>query len=246
MGRVLAVVVNWRRPGNIPAVVNALRAQTVPLKIVLVDNSSTLCSWRNTKIDDLFTVRRNLGPACRYLPPLAETECQLTYFQPDDWLPGPRHVEHLLETAEKVNGEFVSIGQDGRRVDPRRGRIIRRRSRLGDQRQRTDFLVSSELVRTDFVHHAVNFRCRMIEAFGDKVSLFEDDLFLSFGIQWLTGFASYLTPKPESEQQRWRVARLPSPHALCSRANHDEIRTEFVRQAMKLGWRSLCMPGLPV
>jgi hypothetical protein len=47
-----------------------------------------------------------------------------------------------------------------------------------------------------------------------------------------------LAPESPTAAESWRAARLPAPHALCARDNHNEIRDYFVSRMIEFGWRS--------
>lgn len=256
---VLATVVNYRRPGNIPIVLKALRAQSVPLHVSLVecspDTEFALPLDFHKQADSYFAIQHNLGPCSRFLPPLMLTGFDYTYFQVDDFAPGCQYVEHLLRTADALRGEFATIGQEGRNVGfyQAKGRSQRQfglcHERIcddGESPVTCDVVTTSELCRTAYMVHAIEFRNDMIERHGIRiegddetgVSLFEDDLILCFGIQRQTGWPSYATTRPIGDNRSWKARRLPAPYALCARENHHELRDRFVRQAMECAWTS--------
>jgi hypothetical protein len=246
--RVLAVVQNWRRPFNIRQVVESLRAQTVPLHIALVDCADdprfSVDQGTTRLCDDIFEAKRNNGPACRFIPPLMLPQFKHCYFAVDDHLPGPRHVECLLQTASRLEGEFATIGQDGRVV--RGGQIVKRRMKCWPDRPRPcDFITSSELIETRWIPSVVRWRRMVFEEFGDESLLFEDDLTLCMAFQQevrarlgIEPVPCYLTPAVSSEEEWWAVRRLQSPHALSARPDHVERRNRYVQKAIAAGWSS--------
>lgn len=244
---VLAVIINWRRPQNLPLIVGALRAQTVPLHICVIECApgtefALPPDQLHSLADTVFTVNRNFGPMSRLIPALAFTEYEYVFFQVDDFAPGPRCVEHFLLTARHMHNQFATLGQDGRRVDMASKSLSGRRVRMHETEcVPVDAVTSSELVRSDAIQYAIDFRWKMIRRHGiENVSLFEDDLFLCFGIQEATGLPSLLTPDCPSPAESWRATKFRTgEEALCARPDHREGRDLFVWQAIECGWRSL-------
>lgn len=246
----LAVVVNWRRPANIPIILASLRRQSRPVFIALVDNNADGTEFATppstrADADVVFAVGpRNLGPCCRFLPPLAMPEFKWTFFAVDDHVPGDRHVEYLHQFAS-THHHAVCVGQDGRIVLPD-GTLSRRRTRMHpSDLVRVDVITTSEIASTRRVVAATSFRSRMLELFGSEFPDTEDDLIFNFGaVNYHLNHYCAITPAPPSDAESWRGGgRLPSPHALCSREDHRERRDRFVRQAIDIGWRSRANPA---
>jgi hypothetical protein len=246
---VLSVLINWKRPANCLRVLRAIREQSVASYIALVecspDTEFAAPPEARQLADIVFTVNQNLGPCSRFIPPLALQEYRYTFFAVDDHVPGPRHLEWLLQCAKQLDNNFATIGQDGRRTSG--DTISRRRVRMQPGIPTPcDFITSSELCMTAWLPFVANFRADLTKEYGSDISQFEDDLFLCFGIQchikmrWGVAAPCYLTPDPLSIEQSWRASRLHAPHALCGRENHHEIRDLFVRRAMEFGWSSRC------
>lgn len=250
MPEVLGVILNWRRPANVRRVLRAMREQSVPLFIALVEcapgTEHAAGPEAESLADIVFTVNKNTGPTARFIPPLALPGFKYTYFGVDDHLPGRRHLEWMLKTAADLNDNFATIGQDGRRVDGTE--IIRRRARLHETEPKpVDFITSSELMLSRWVPSVIRFRDEILSAGrerGEQLSSFEDDLFLCFGTQvalkarWQIEAPCYLTPKPPSDEEWWAKERLPAPHALCGRPDHDSVRRKVIEAAIDEGWYS--------
>lgn len=237
---ILAVVLNCHRPANIPLVIEALRAQTVKCHIALVDCEDAYREWPNA--DSLFYVggHPDPGPIARTIAPLMLPQFPLTFFAVDDYLPGIRCVEWMREAMGDNSG---CIGQDGRCI--RDGQIVRRKAKLlPSAMTRCDFITSSELVTTELIPAAAAYMQYLWKETdgenGGGVSMFEDDLLLGLGITQASGDPCYLTPAPPTPEHSWRMKRLPSHNALSARPDHDERRAEFVREAIRLGWKSCC------
>lgn len=245
MSEVLSVVQNWRRPANVAAVVDAIRSQSIPSKLAIVDcglDSYALPPDVLAKADYVFRVdRANLGPCCRFIPSMMIPQIPLTMFWLDDFLPGHRCLESFLRHRDLLlRREAATIGQDGR-VFADDCTIIRRRQYAeAGQTVESDVIVSTELCLTREVHNAIRFRDFMVDEYGaDRISLFEDDLYLCMGIRRSMGVRSRVfTPQDEAESHR--AGRLSSAHALASRPDHDARRKEFVEMALK--W---CQPLTP-
>ena len=238
MSDVLSVVQNWRRPANVAAVVDAIRSQTVPSKLAIVDcglDGYALPPDVLAKADYVFRVdRANLGPCCRFIPSMMIPQIPLTMFWLDDFLPGPRCLESFLAFSDTLfRRDAATIGQDGRLFADDCTIIRRRQYAEAGKAVESDVIVSSELCLTREVHNAIRFRDFMVDEYGaDQISLFEDDLYLCLGIRRSIGVRSRVfTPQDESESHR--ATRLSSAHALASRPDHDTRRKEFVEMAMR-------------
>lgn len=247
MSDVLGVLLNYRRPANVLRILQAMREQSVRFaKICLVEcspHSEFSASPQACDLaDSVISINTNIGPISRLLAPLAFPQHKYTYFGVDDHVPGSRHLEWMLATAASLNDNFATIGQDGRRVVG--DTILRKRIGMDDLKPTpVDFVCSSELMLTGNATTAMQWRSSFLTLCGRDCSLFEDDLFLSFGIQnpmdgYGSGPPSYLTPEPPTAAESWRASRLHAPHALCGRENHHELRDHFVRRAVEFGWRS--------
>lgn len=242
MSDILGCVINWRRPFNIERVLRAMREQTAKLaKLVLIEcapHSEFAAPPQARAIADcVIEINENIGPISRLLAPLAFPQYRYTYFGVDDWLPGPRHVEWMLQTAAGFHDNFATIGQDGRYI--RDGAILHRKARPDPLAPtKIDVITSSELMLTRTAAHVMRWRENFLNSCGRNCSILEDDLFICMGAQQLAGYPSYLTPEPPSGHESWRSVGLKAPHALCGRENHHEIRDHFVRCAQEFGWRS--------
>ncbi len=244
----LCSLISWKRPHNIAKVIEALRRQTVPTYIALVacaqGTEFALPPDVLDQADIVFTVDHNLGPCSRFIPPLMLShEYDYTFFAVDDHLPGPQTLAWMLDTARILNGEYCTIGQDGRRIVD--GEILKSRGRMRpNQTTPMDVITSSELCPTRWIREAVVFRDQMASKFGSDFKWIEDDLILCLGLQlrlrqhFNKPVPCYLTPEPPSELASWRMRKLYAPHALCARENHWLDRNEFVRQATEMGWQT--------
>lgn len=236
---VLSVVQNWRRPANVARVVDAIRSQSVPSRLAIVDCAAgteyAVPPAVLARADDVFMVGpQNLGPCCRFIPSMMIPQVPLTMFWLDDFLPGSECLASFLANRHWLeNHKVATLGQDGR-VFASDGSIIRRRmyADVGTIKA-ADVIVSSELCLTREVHNAIKLRDDMVDEYGaDDLSLFEDDLFLCLGIRRHHKCRSAIfTPQSDSQSHRWQ--RLPANDALASRPDHDARRVEFIRKVLK-------------
>lgn len=235
--RILSVIQNWRRPDNVARIIDTVRSQTVPSTLALVECGEpgyTVPPDAAQRCDLVLRVeRRNLGPSCRLLPPLMLPDHEFTFWWLDDFVPGPACLESFLPFCDSLRRrEWSTLGQDGRRFDHERN-IVRRRTRAEhDRPSAVDVVVSAEMCLTSLVPHAFEFWHRLAAQHPD-LSAFEDDLILCLGVRSQTGRPSGVFC-PTNEQESYRLLRLPSPHALCGRPDHDQERARFGRLAWPL------------
>jgi len=223
---VLAVLTNYARPQNLPQIVRALRRQTHPVKIVIVDNSPAKTASEDgdqhdltrirKSVDDIWRFEQNAGPPCRFAPAFMQHDCSHILFLDDDMLPGFHAVEHLVNTATQLKNEFATLGEFGRRFHGGnrsymqgfhgRGewRYVCRNVKRGHEPTPVDMTCCAHFVRADMMQHVLSFKWDMIHKHGCDEDLDgdrrgwwrEDDMLLSLGIQQGTGLKSYLTPMP--------------------------------------------------
>lgn len=234
---VLSVVQNWKRPANVARVVDAIRSQSIPSKLAIVECALApefaLPPDVLAKADYVFRVEReNLGPCCRFIAPMMVPQIPLTMFWLDDFLPGDRCLEAYLRHRLRLETlKAATIGQDGRLFYDNLEGIVRKRS-SGPAEGGTlpvDVIVSSELCLTRNVSFALSFRDELIHKYGiGSLSLFEDDLFLCCGIRWGIGRGPEIF-SPATPDESQRAKRLASNDALCARPDHDAKRNAMVR-----------------
>jgi hypothetical protein len=247
--KVLCSLISWRRPNNIPAVIAALRRQTVPVHIAIVEcaprTEFALPPATLDLADIVFSIDHNIGPISRLIPPLMLShEFEYVFFAVDDHVPGPQCIAWMLDTARMLGDQhFCTIGQDGRWI--RDGEIVKRKGRMQPNHTTPiDVITSSELCRTKHLRHVLGVRDQMADQFGSEFPWIEDDLILCLGLQMYLRrkldrpVPCYLTPEPPNELASWQYSKLHAPHALCARPNHAIDRNKFVQQISSLGWSS--------
>ncbi len=244
--RVTAVLVNWKRPGNVGKIARALRAQTVPVRLVLADchPEAEFALPRPTQLlfDGLVRVRENIGPGSRFVPALAFAGPKYTYFHDDDALPGPRCVENFLDAADRLLDNFACLGVIGRRF--RLSRSVRPYVKRNVPAPApgvlawVDTTVRFHFVRTDKLDRVHAFRCRFAAEYPDQAHLLvEDDLLLNLSLQALGVFPSYLVHADRGASPAMRELANPHPHS--GRPWHYQFRNDFIRVARSLGWKRL-------
>lgn len=72
--------------------------------------------YNKSAVDDVWRWAENSGCPCHLAPALMLYGHRYVLFADDDFLPGTRAVENLLECAERVDDRFATIGQVGRRL----------------------------------------------------------------------------------------------------------------------------------
>lgn len=251
---VLVVLINYRRPQNLLEILPAVRAQSEPCKIVVVDNhpesepECRLPSEVEASVDDVWRFKQNTGPSCRFAPALLTHDCEYVAFLDDDFVPAPRAIEHLLKTAKQVNDKFATIGEIGR-IFPRavdRGHLDYRYAPKNVTRteapRQVDMTCRAHFVRAELVRHALDLKWDLLRRYANtdypQVLYTHDDILLCLGIQRATGYPSYMTPLDPTDTAI--IAKeLPGPNAVHHRPGHKKTRSRLVSRCGRLGWKTL-------
>lgn len=228
------VVVHYRRPQNVPRLLAALRQQTVPVRINLVDihpePKDDLAPETLALADEVFRWKTNHGGFNRFIASLAYS-AEYTLFLDDDLVPGHRCVEHLLRHARRIESRsktplLGAIGQLGRRFA--QGRYSSHDvPRLARRITPVDCLVRGYLVPTRNLAHIASVRWQEPQLFYPGMG--EDDLVLALALKQ-AGLLQFLTPANRDRATRMDAENLPEPHALSHRGNHLKKRDFFVRK----------------
>jgi hypothetical protein len=236
-----AVVINWKRPRNVAAILSALRRQTFPCTVTVCDCHDApefaLAPAALASADRVYRWQHNTGAFSRYVP-VGAYDHEYTFFLDDDMLPGERCVEHFLTWAETLRA-FGALGQMGRILDPG-GRYRPHGVPRSAGFTEVDVLVRAFFVptsRLSYVHQAR----ALLEEFGDP----EDDILLSVGMSMCGGLGCYLTPVDSDPQTLVNLRELDTPHARSSRPAHGQARSRLVESAIGLGWRPIRRRGRP-
>ena len=217
------VIVNYRRPRNIPKIIEGFRAQTEPCRITICDvgrgADRVPCEVRSTA-DAVIDFSDNAGGFNRYVAVNA-FRLPFTWFHDDDMVPGKRMVEGFLRYSSTVYGILGHIG-----------RIVRRSDFLeviADQCPVVvDFLVRGYWVRSQDLPMIQRFLWKAWEA-GHDPGVREDDILLAKSIEAFSGRRAIVVPPlPEG---RMNDRELPEPHAQSHERSHIPRRLEFVKVA---------------
>jgi hypothetical protein len=226
------VVVHYRRPENIPTLLTALRRQSVPVRINLIDvhqeTKDELAPETLALADEVFRWKTNHGGFNRFIPALAFA-APYTLFLDDDLVPGERCVEHLLEHARKFDAledaPLGALGQLGRRFEG--GRYSPHDIEREAEPVPVDCLVRGYLVPTQNLAHLGSVRWSEPQLFYKGMG--EDDLVLALALK-RAGLSLYLTPEDADPATRMDAENLPEPFALSHRQNHLRSRDYLVRK----------------
>lgn len=238
MNHILAIVTNYCRPSNIPAIVAALHNQTVRVDVVVVDNSPRLQQW---ECDTWDIPDDGYGPPNRFLPAFRDHRHEFCLFIDDDLLPGMCAVEHLCHAYEWMDGKVSTIGEIGRIHTPQ-GEYARRNIRRHDSPRRVDMTARAHFVRTEYMRHVLNYKWELINRFGDEarelVSV-HDDILLNCAVQMETAFPSCLTAADPDVSKLIRTRDLPDGGGVSARAGFLQQRHRLIQMFQAIGWRSL-------
>jgi len=251
VARVRVVLTNWRRPENVLKIAKAFRAQTVPVELVVVDNSGNKAGVAIKKAfdlsDDVISFSQNAGPSCRFIGGLfADTE--YVQFHDDDAAPSPRCVEYYLKTASDLDDKFGVLGSLGRRATwksyltsegfGREPRYSTHNVLCKKKIYRVDFTCRGMFVRRESLWCFEKFRERLLRhcpEYGRRMTT-QDDIMLAVATKFELGLGAYLVKKMPSDY-RALGTELNDKHAYSKKAGHREIREGLIQAAYKMGWR---------
>ena len=86
--KVTAILLNWRRPDNIPAIVTSILAYDFVDEIIVCNNSEVKLSGHWTELVCVFEAKTNIGCYGRYVAARFMSCNDLIYTQDDDYLVG--------------------------------------------------------------------------------------------------------------------------------------------------------------
>lgn len=245
--RVLVVLINYSRPGNMPGVIAAWKRQSLaPATIVVVDNSpgdkgasETYPASIFDGADDVWRMRTNLGCPCRFGPALALWEHDYVLFADDDLLPGSKALENAVAVAIQLEGKFSTIGQLGRLFELEKAEPYnpRRSPTRGSAPVECDLTCRVHLFRSKFAHHAIELRNDLREAVAPHLLHIHDDILLCLGIQRASEYPSYVIPDTMDVERLLIKDDKDDRKGLWRRPNHFQERSQMVRAAESQGWR---------
>lgn len=136
---VLAIVVTYNRSHMLSACLKALRGQTVPCHVLIIDNASTddtmqIAAPFLNEQTDYRRMDKNLGGAGGFNAGMrigTEEGYRYLWLMDDDVLPEPTALEELLAAAEILNGQFgflssVALWTDGKECRMNRQAVNKR------------------------------------------------------------------------------------------------------------------------
>jgi hypothetical protein len=183
-----------------------------------------------------FHEHENWGPFARFVPALGFHSPWL-FFLDDDFVPGSRAVEHLLNTAAALLG--TTPGARPRAGGPTLGALGERGRRFVDggyhahevprsgKPERVDCLVRAHFLPTENLAHLVSPRAQQSDHFTPPVR--DDDLILALAL-WRARLPIFLTPEDPDPATHLVAEELPEPRASSSHAGHLVRRDSFVRR----------------
>ncbi len=245
-----------------PRVIQAWKKQTVPTRVVVVDNAPSRSRnaagvlWSPEtyphhylmEANDVWRMTENMGCPCHFAPAIMLHGHKYVMFADDDYLPGPRALEWFLDTATDLKDRFSTLGSVGRlfRPDNPVGSRYNGRwqpERMVDEAVECDLTCQGHFVLACVLPLVLMFRNNLLTCYPtDAKGLVDvhDDFLLCISVQRVTGHPSYLTALENTPDQRMVAERLPEgEEAVWKRPRHFEERDAFVGLALKDGWKSL-------
>ena len=269
---VLVILTNYSRPQNMSRVIASWRDQTVPCKIVVVDNTfvgdkekklrpdEERCGgiivpekypyWMlgaTRQADDVWRWTENSGCPCWLAPAVMLYGHRYVLRADDDFLPGRRAVEYLLDTARTLKDEFTTIGQIGRRAESGATAYVYHRGNVPRETYavRTDLTCRVSFMRAEVPMMALAWRNLLLKEHPSEETSrlvgVHDDFLLCCGAQRMTGWPSYVIARTDDPETELVKTEIPNgPEACYKRPNHYAERETMVALSVRAGWRSLC------
>ena len=197
----VAVVLNcYKRPDTLQLQIEALKAQTVPPKEILIwQNKGDLSDFEpmgeESRKNYSAISNYNWGVWARFAYALNTTSDYICMFD-DDTIPGPRWLENCVNESSKKRGVYGTIGVIFKDLD------YRRYSRHGwsNPNENTE--------QVDIVGHSWFFDREMLGAFWreGQVPLHDlsgEDIHLSYAVQKYLGLNTYVPPHPKEDLSLW-------------------------------------------
>ena len=222
--KTLAVVLSWKRPENLPQVVEGLRRQSYIDDIMIFHNHPS-----DRRIDGCINIvsDHNFGCAVRHqLATLLDYDCFV--FTDDDLMLTQDLASRLMPVIEAL-GQRSVIGLFGHMLDCADPRAAYSNGKTIT----TDEVIPVDVVKGRF-HILSRATLQAISGPGlnTPALLAEDDIRVNVAVQWAFDEPSYLVPAKG-------VKDLPAPHARWRRSQHFAARDRAVHDGLQLGWRPL-------
>jgi hypothetical protein len=235
MNAVETVIVHWRRPLNIEPIIDAVRKQTMPSTITLIDSHEgeqfELSQEVLDKCDRIYRWTRNHGSFNRFVA-CGAYDHEYTLFIDDDVLPGDTLVEHFVRCAGLKRNQFAALGVCGRRLEDKKF-YARKDVLRASHFVPVDVLVRVYFVRTEFIHFIPVERLRM----KLEIPILEDDILMCHSLKTHTNFEVLLTPMLPCDpfaQCEWDT--LVQNDAIWCRPDTAARRQTMVVKCLEHGW----------
>ena len=116
MSCITVLLLNYKRPHNLAEIIDSLKSQTIPVKIILWDNSGNSTFYDN-RIDLIIRTSENKGCSPRWFTALyAETKYIMTH--DDDFLINKADtIENIVKCLDEKDNERTIVGYEGIVVD---------------------------------------------------------------------------------------------------------------------------------
>lgn len=235
---VAAVVLSWRRPANVPVVVEALRRQAAVSEVYVWHNRPSAAA-----VAGAVNVFCESNLKCRVRHAFAQAlGADYVLFIDDDIYPSVDLSSHLHDAIARAGDKSV-LGVFGVVAGPGAAGYsagVHLHGHEEDRIGRNGRLVP-ELTAVDVVKGRLHLirrdRLAAVWATTDSFPLSdrqkeEDDILLSAGSSLLSGHPNYVFPAPG-------LRELPAPHARFRAADHRTVRDSLVVALRRGGWRSI-------
>jgi len=240
MAEIATILTNWKRPQNLPRICKAVRQQSHPSALYIVDNSpdGILPPMATELADDVWRVGVNGGPPIRFAPAFKLWQYDYFLFLDDDLIPGEKCIENCLDHCRDI----PILGEIGRRFVVENGAWRYRRVNVAQSPSLpvpVDMTARAHFVRADCIHHACELGHAMWSRYGSEVEreLFvNDDILLCLSVAMRTDRVPHLMPYCEP-QRRLRMKDMDAPHAINASAGFLEQRDRFINRFAEMGWR---------
>ncbi|MEM7587717.1 MAG: hypothetical protein AAF560_30295 [Acidobacteriota bacterium] len=222
--RALALVLSWRRPDNLPRVIEGLRRQSFIDDIMIFHNHPS-----DRRMEGCLNVVSDHNFGCAVRHQLAQLLDYETFVFSDDDLMLTEDLAPQLMPVIRAYGQRSVIGLFGHMLDRQRPNAAYSHG----ERVTTREVRPVDLVKGRF--HVLSRAClQAISAPGlnTPALLAEDDIRVNVAAQWAFDEPSYLVPVRG-------VKDLPAPHARWRRKDHLQARDQAVYDGLQLGWRPL-------
>jgi len=224
------ILTNYKRVENIPLQIQCLRAQTIPVRIVLIDNNAEGFSPVDeaSRIAADVYLHVSINPLMGGIRPIfAAGLCygEFVLIMDDDLLIPKDYCERCLKNVKPGIGIIGSEGRDF--IKQQDSWTLFDFGEVDDERI-CDLVERCYFCRTSIFSKLSEATKLLSSRFG-LACYREDDLILSFCCR-LAGLKSMVMPSYEDKA----FVELPAPHALWQQPGHTENRSKIVEYIKNL------------